>query len=293
VSLTDEWVGPDGGIHRTGMFNDATGRVPVTVNQETIHYNDEGLVLIRYTIENRSSERMTGLNFGLFVDLDLSESDVITIDESAGLAYQRGENGLLAGIVALHNAATFHSLSNSDSKVGFSDDELYTLLSSSESTQSKVDSGDPMMFSCSNGFVIEPLRTAKVSFALIGGRDLQELYANAEAANEKFILASGFDSDYDDERPDDFKLYQNYPNPFNPITTINFAVIEAGNVTLAVFNILGQKVTTLHSGYLSSGLYQFEWHSTDDHGSTVANGVYFYRLEGETSSVSRKMLLVK
>ena len=68
---------------------------------------------------------------------------------------------------------------------------------------------------------------------------------------------------------------------------------EAGEVSLEVVNILGQKVRTLYSGYLSAGLHNFEWDATGESGERVASGVYFYRLSGQSSTQSRKMLLMK
>ena len=94
--------------------------------------------------------------------------------------------------------------------------------------------------------------------------------------------------------PRNYALRQNYPNPFNPATNIAYEVPTAGNVNLAVYNLLGQKVTTLFSGTRSIGRYTAIWNGTTDAGLKVASGIYFYRLEAPGSvSLTRKMLLLQ
>ena len=93
--------------------------------------------------------------------------------------------------------------------------------------------------------------------------------------------------------PTDFVLEQNYPNPFNPTTTIRFSLPVAAEVELAIFNLLGQRVTTLVEGLRAAGRYTVVWDGRDDAGRPVASGVYFYRLQTDGFRETRKMLLVK
>jgi PKD repeat protein len=93
--------------------------------------------------------------------------------------------------------------------------------------------------------------------------------------------------------PDDFALYQNYPNPFNPTTIISFALPYSSNVELEIFNIMGQKVTTLANRAYEAGVHSIEWHGVDANGRTVASGMYFYRLRTDRDVETRKMLLLK
>ena len=95
------------------------------------------------------------------------------------------------------------------------------------------------------------------------------------------------------QMPESFGLSQNYPNPFNPSTAISFNLPVAGFAELSVFNILGQKVITLVSGNMSAGNHEVTWEGTDETGSTVTSGVYFYRLTTEQNSETRKMMLMK
>ncbi len=94
--------------------------------------------------------------------------------------------------------------------------------------------------------------------------------------------------------PRNYALAQNYPNPFNPVTNITYEIPTAGNVNLVVYNLLGQKVTTLFSGNRSIGRYTAIWSGTTEAGMKVASGIYFYRLEAPGGvNLTRKMLLLQ
>jgi hypothetical protein len=96
------------------------------------------------------------------------------------------------------------------------------------------------------------------------------------------------------EVPGVFQLHANFPNPFNPTTTIDYDLNQAGDVQLSVYDMLGQKVADLYTGAQAMGSYSVTWDGRDEHGATVASGVYFYRLllDGQTSQ-SRVMTLLK
>ncbi len=93
--------------------------------------------------------------------------------------------------------------------------------------------------------------------------------------------------------PEKFALSQNYPNPFNPSTVISFDLPRVTHVTLEVFNILGQKVTTLQDGILEPGTHVIRWDGHDVRGNEMASGIYFYRLRAGDFAESRKMMLLK
>ncbi len=88
-------------------------------------------------------------------------------------------------------------------------------------------------------------------------------------------------------------LNQNYPNPFNPETTISFTMPSNGKASLSVYNVKGQLVKTLVNGDLSVGNHSVVWNGTDNSGSAVSSGVYYYKLTSGNHTESRKMVLVK
>ncbi len=89
--------------------------------------------------------------------------------------------------------------------------------------------------------------------------------------------------------PEQFVLHQNYPNPFNPTTTIQFDLTRRTDVTLKIYNILGQEVfTLLNAVLLAPGVHRVTFD-----GSNIPSGIYIYRLETPDFSSSRKMVLLK
>ena len=97
----------------------------------------------------------------------------------------------------------------------------------------------------------------------------------------------------DDNIPLITTLGKNYPNPFNPETTINFALHEPAFTRIEIFNIKGQKIKTLINEHLEARHYQIIWNGTDDSESSVASGIYLYRMSADKFTETRKMLLVK
>jgi hypothetical protein len=99
--------------------------------------------------------------------------------------------------------------------------------------------------------------------------------------------------------PLSYTLEQNYPNPFNPSTEIAFSLPVLSNVTLTVYNLLGQEVAILLNSVAPAGNYRVVWNGKDGAGRSTASGVYFYRLRassvsgGETFSGMKRMVFVK
>ncbi len=87
---------------------------------------------------------------------------------------------------------------------------------------------------------------------------------------------------------ENFTLQQNFPNPFNPTTTIHFDMKSSEHVTLAVFNVLGEKVVTLVDNRLPVGA-----HKVDFVGAGLNTGVYYYTFEAGNTRITRQMLLLK
>jgi hypothetical protein len=93
--------------------------------------------------------------------------------------------------------------------------------------------------------------------------------------------------------PTVYALSQNFPNPFNPTTTIEYSIPKAGNTTLAIYNIAGQKVRTLVNESQAASFYKVVWDGRNDNGESVATGMYFYKLVSGNYSKIVKMTLMK
>ncbi|HUV35862.1 MAG TPA: T9SS type A sorting domain-containing protein, partial [Patescibacteria group bacterium] len=130
------------------------------------------------------------------------------------------------------------------------------------------------------------------------------LAATAEAPIARFqIMKDVFDffetstnPDITDDTPPKVYTYyldQNYPNPFNPATTIKFGLKETGPVTLKIYNVAGQLVATLVDEVMEAGHYTRHWDVRNSRGSRVASGIYFYRLQTEGFTASKKLILLR
>lgn len=94
-----------------------------------------------------------------------------------------------------------------------------------------------------------------------------------------------------------YVLHQNYPNPFNSNTCLSYNLSSACSVTIIIYNLKGQKVQTLISGYQPSGYHSIIWDGKDDNGKAVASGIYLYQMlstsNNSEQSQIRKMVLLK
>jgi hypothetical protein len=97
----------------------------------------------------------------------------------------------------------------------------------------------------------------------------------------------------DEVLPGSYRLSQNYPNPFNPRTHISYQLPQNGHVTLAVYNVMGQRVRELLDWEQTAGEHVVTWDGLDDAGRPVASGIYFYQLVTGEFVQTRKMLLLK
>jgi flagellar hook assembly protein FlgD len=91
----------------------------------------------------------------------------------------------------------------------------------------------------------------------------------------------------------DLALHPNHPNPFNPRTTISYTLPRDMSVVLAIYDVEGRLVRTLHAGSARAGRNEIEWDGTDARGETVSSGIYLYRLQADKSTLTRKMVLLK
>jgi hypothetical protein len=102
------------------------------------------------------------------------------------------------------------------------------------------------------------------------------------------VVLTGVNEQVEPVIPDTYVLHQNYPNPFNPSTTIRFALPNAGQTTLKVYNLLGQEMATLVNGVLPAGV-----HTANFNASPLSSGVYFFSIQSGTFRAVKKMMLVK
>ncbi len=93
--------------------------------------------------------------------------------------------------------------------------------------------------------------------------------------------------------PSVFNLDQNYPNPFNPMTVIRFSLPEQAPVSLAIYNVRGERVRLLVDDDLDAGRHEVVWNGTDDHGRGLSSGTYVARIVSSQGVQNRKMVLAR
>jgi beta-N-acetylhexosaminidase len=128
----------------------------------------------------------------------------------------------------------------------------------------------------------------KVINGIIPQERINESYARIISLKTKYGLISNVDEFAESQKPENFILFQNHPNPFNPSTTIRFNLPTDSRVLLEVFNVMGERVITLIDSELKSGYHNYEFNANN-----IASGIYFYKLNTDKFSSTKKLVLLK
>jgi outer membrane protein assembly factor BamB/Leucine-rich repeat (LRR) protein len=121
------------------------------------------------------------------------------------------------------------------------------------------------------------------SFSFVSGKNLTERHFRIVVSTTDEPGSEEFTS-----KPKAFITASNYPNPFNPQTTIQYELAEKGNVTISIFNSVGQKVVLYDAGQKEPGKHEFVFDA-----SNLTTGIYFYRVDAENNHATGKMLYMK
>jgi hypothetical protein len=122
--------------------------------------------------------------------------------------------------------------------------------------------------------------------------DIRDLSLDLRNSSNEFLDFELLVTDVPDT-PMSYRLAQNFPNPFNPKTTIRFDLPEAQAVRLAIYDTSGRQVALLVDEIRQAGYHAVVWNGTDHRGSSMASGIYFYRIEAGPLSQTTRMMLIK
>ena len=150
---------------------------------------------------------------------------------------------------------------------------------SSDANSTSSDAYYNELWNLSGKFTIQLFQSASVKIASL-------IYTAWTNAGKPLQAATDIKSE--SNHPQQLKLYQNYPNPFNPVTTISFGLPEQSHVTLRIYNIIGQEITTLINGLKKAGNYHQDFNA-----SRLASGIYIYKITANNITISKKMILIK
>lgn len=177
---------------------------------------------------------------------------------------------------------------NRSINIFFPDDVISTLFGAG------VTAADLVAFVDSSEDDGATLTTGQNNFSVTGTRaTFSYTFASPKDATLGPSLSLAVNERADGALPDGYELFSNYPNPFNPSTIIEYALPVRSDVTVTVFNVLGQHVKTLVNETQSSGVHSVEWDGADENGNSSASGVYYYRVKTHDFSKARKMVLLK
>ena len=124
-----------------------------------------------------------------------------------------------------------------------------------------------------------------------GIEDITDYFGSApDMGAYEYFIALGVDND---GLPTSYMIHQNYPNPFNPVTTLRYDLPEDALVNIAIYDMMGRQIRTLISTQHSAGYKSVQWNATNDAGSPVSAGLYFYMIQAGDFKQTKKMMLVK
>lgn len=272
---------------------------PLVVHQNSFAFSGEpndDFVILEYILTNEGAEDLTDVYTGVFCDLDIADSGANEggSDASRNLIYMYSAGGPYYGIAQIGGTAHNMTLVNNATYVypllHVSDANKMSFLNGTLSVPTSTAPADWSALTSTHVSLAPNGGKGTVVYAVVYGESLADLQANVDAANAAY---NPFSPVTEDSPVKLVHLAQNHPNPFNPATNIKFAVPRDGHVDLAVFDLSGRRVKTLVSESRAAGDYTISWNGTDDAGSRVPSGMYFYRFVTGGESVSRKMTLLK
>ncbi len=274
-----------------GAFNNAFSNEPPDVLVETSVYGweNESYVLIKYVVHNEENDAIdAAVGVELLPQINggygnetvefLSDENIVQLHKESAHV---GLKLLSDDLYTLHVIEWFS---------GYNDDrgEMYGYLTEGSIMDTYADDGE--------GTVVF-IGQDKVNIPAGGSTEVYLAFAFADDEAGMIDAIATAKAEYDEVTsiveypgalPDKYVLEQNYPNPFNPATTINFGIPQSEHVTLTVYNLVGQKITTLVDEELTSGEYSVTFDA-----SRLPSGVYFYTISAGSFQSTKQMMYLK
>ncbi|MGO9481294.1 MAG: S8 family serine peptidase [Candidatus Kryptoniota bacterium] len=281
--------------------NATTNRLGIQVTLDTYAYNrdsTQNFIILEYRIHNLTSTPLSNFYGGIFLDWDISPlEDIASFDKNYQLGYAYDSTraiktytgcaliyGANINYAAIDNANTVSGIYN-----GFSKLQKWNALSGG-TAHSQAGPSDISMVVSGGPVTVPAGGDTVLTFALVAGDALGDLERAVNVAREFYGVPTNVVPP--PAIPRIAELYQNYPNPFNPTTIISFDLSEQAEVTMEVFNVIGQRVKTMTDQNYSAGSYKLSLSASD-----LASGVYFVRLRAVSRSQSyvqsRKVMVLK
>ncbi|MEN8007597.1 MAG: S8 family serine peptidase [Candidatus Krumholzibacteriota bacterium] len=268
----------------------------LTMAFETAPYNN--FVILEYHLTNNSAAAVPALYTGVYCDFDIGEDSTANMggtDALRNMTYLYEPLGHYYGIVLLggevpQNLTVVNNIFYVFPTSAITDANKFDLLTGTLTHPVGKTNDDWSALTSSVMSLDAGGGQGVAAYALVFGNNLTELRENADAAIAVYDPIASLTEKTPVKL---FRLGQNHPNPFNPTTSIRFTLDQEGPVELAVFDVGGRKIRTLLRDNRSAGDHEVTWNGTDDSGSRVPSGMYFYQLSMGHDAETRKMLLLK
>jgi hypothetical protein len=306
------WIDEDGTSDRDiyAGFTDNGAALPrqLHVRQESWSYNeypDEDFVVLRYLIQNRSEELLTGVFVGLFLDLDIGIPGENTgdSDQIHQVIYQTDGSGVYVGVRHLmcwgqppaNNLAFLNNPTYVYPQGYVLDADKYGFLSA-EPGYVVPEASAPSDWSCvvsAGPLTLEAGGVEEVAFAILGGDGLADLLANSDRAQQRYCPTT---QDAETESEDAIlanRLFPCVPNPFKLTTTIRFELIQAEPLEIGIYDVDGRSIRTLAHGPKRAGRHTLVWDGRNEAGRPVAGGLYFVRFRAGDVRQSGQIIVLR
>jgi len=294
----------------SAVFNDnnaGTSKIGIEIKENTYAFTDEAnddYIIIKYKVKNTSGSPISNFYIGYYADWDVGASGASNkadYDAVNKLGYMwRNDNNPTnyVGISLLEGTNVNYWAIDNDNTIagnpwgvydGFTDVEKFNSISSGIGRQT---AGGTAGTDASHSFGTGPYNIPVngeiyAAFAIVGANSLADLKINAANAKIKYGTSVSVKNETG-LIPDKFALAQNYPNPFNPVTNISFSLPKSSNVTMKVYDVLGNELKTLVNEFKNAGTYNVNFDA-----SSLSSGVYFYKIQAGDFTEVKKLTLVK
>jgi hypothetical protein len=287
------------------------------VRQKIMASPNRQFTIFHFEIENVGQYDLLDKVFvGMKADIDVPEGNTMNADNDVvkllpgtnfpvilndGESLQSEE--LLGFVVLSEEISSFSTWTREDEKT-LDDYIRYDFMRQGRTRLTVTEPNDYRLLISAGQYQLKKSQKLTFTVALIQGRGLAQFlrhidhsssfYSQVLAVNKQGKRLSQDDAQSDLQIPDQFALLPNYPNPFNPTTEIRFDIKETADLSIRIYNSLGQEIRILTSGLFGIGRYTITWDGRDFHGQQVSSGIYFSRLETSTGfAQTRKMMLLK
>jgi hypothetical protein len=275
-----------------GSFNNLYSSLPpdVIVKLNAYGWNNGNYAIFKFNVKNNEANPITA-TIGLDIIPELNQTygfdSIVYNSEANAIMFRRGD-AVNMGIKLL--SAPLVSLYSFEWFTGYTVDSNYWNWLNNGYIQSVYGSNTedgPVTITAQAPVTLNPGESIDVFYSMALGSNETIMLEGIAAADVKY--QSLFTSVNDPNAfPDKFFLGQNYPNPFNPTTKISYRLEKRGLVTLKVYDLIGNEVTTLINQEQSAGLHQVDFNASE-----LSSGLYFYSIKANGFTQTKKMILIK